>query len=287
MAACGGAGSGAEGNSDAGLDGTDSAPSALDASGTRPDASGDVGPIDGASDTSVPPADASGPDAGGDGGSDASGDAGGDGGSDGATGLDASGDASSDASRDAADAATNDDPFDPASCAGPALDSAQALALLGAAPRVKLADATLMRRTRTCTGAAASTCGAWGAPVAHQQSLLTYSGGVVTDYKTFAFPTHLVLFAQAGVPQLSIRHTSDYQHAAAANTRGVVFPFGATPMVNTYPVIYVWDFAPAPNRYDDLQGLLGNRAELSASARCARLLVTNGVGMEIAALYRY
>lgn len=208
-----------------------------------------------------------------------------------------SGDASSsDASSDAGDASLVDasdagpvsnDPFDPASCSGTALTAADALAKLGVAPRMLLASATLMRRTRTCTGATADTCGAYGAPVPHTQSLLTYSGGVTTDYKTFSFPTHLVLFQSAGVPKLSVRHTSDYTHDATASTRGVVFPFGASPMVNTYPIIYVWDFAPAPNRYDDLQGLLGQRAELFASGACARFVATSGVTTEIAALYRY
>lgn len=202
------------------------------------------------------------------------------------------GDASSDAGdaslADASDAGpVSNDPFDPASCSGTALTAADALAKLGASPRMLLASATLMRRTRVCTGATADTCGPYGAPALHTQSLLTYSGGVTTDYKTFSFPTHLVLFQAAGVAKLSVRHASDYQHDATASTRGVVFPFGTSPMVNTYPVIYVWDFAPAPNRYDDLQGLLGQRAELFASGTCARFVATSGVSTEIAALYRY
>lgn len=190
---------------------------------------------------------------------------------------------------DASDAAPPviTDPFDPRSCDGPAIDAAMALAKLGGAPRQKLADATLMRRDRACTGADPATCGPWGAPVPHTQALLTYSGGVVTDYKTFAFPTHLVLYTQSGQPRFSVRHTSDYQHDANASARGVVFAFGATPMVNTYPIIYVWDFAPAPNRYDDLQGLLGQRAELHAASTCARFVATSGVSREIAAVYRY
>lgn len=179
------------------------------------------------------------------------------------------------------------DPFDPASCSGPAWSASAALAKLGTAARLKLADATLYRRTRTCTGMTPATCGAWSAPVPHTQALLTYSGGVTTDYKTFSFPTHLLLFAQAGQPKLVVRHESDYRHDATANTRGVVFPFGADPMENTYPVIYVWDFAPKPNRYDDLQGLLGGKGLLHASERCARVVFTDGLALEIAALYQY
>lgn len=179
------------------------------------------------------------------------------------------------------------DPFDPASCSAPALTGAQALSLLGTSARLKLADATLYRRSRSCTGMTPATCGAWSAPVPHQQSLLTYSGGVVTDYKTFSFPTHLILFAQGGQPRLVVRHESDYRHDASANTRGVVFPFGADPMLNTYPVIYVWDFMPAPNRYDDLQGLLGQRGELHAAEHCARVVFYTGLTAEVAALYRF
>lgn len=179
------------------------------------------------------------------------------------------------------------DPFDPASCAAPAMTAAQALSLLGTATRSKLADATLYRRTRTCTGMTPATCGAWSTPVPHTQALLTYSGGVTTDYKTFSFPTHLILFSQAGTPKWTVRHESDYRHTASTDSRGVVFAFGADPMVNTYPIIYVWDFAPAPNRYDDLQGLLGDDGFLHAAEHCARVVFPTGLTTEIAALYNY
>jgi hypothetical protein len=215
---------------------------------------------------------------------------------DGSNGADATGDGASTSdgatTSDGGDggdaAASNDDPFDPLSCTGTALTSVQALARLGVANHVKLADATLFRRTRTCSGSTAATCGAWTAPVPHTQALLTYSGGVVTDYKTFSFPTHLVLFAQAASPKLSIRHVSDYMHDATASTRGVQFGVGGpSPLVNTYPVIYVWDFAPAPNRYEDLQGKLGDEGRLTATASCARVVFPTGITTEVAALYRY
>lgn len=181
----------------------------------------------------------------------------------------------------------NNDPFDPASCLGPAMTATEALARIAMAPRLKLADATLMRRTRRCTGSTPDTCGAWGAPVIHEQLLLTYSGGVTTDYKKFSFPTHILLFVQSGQPKVSIRHESDYRHDATANTRGVQFSFASAPAENTYPIIYVWDFAPAPYRYDDLQGLLGSKAQLHIGGSCARLRVEDGISTEIAALYRY
>lgn len=180
-----------------------------------------------------------------------------------------------------------DAPFDPASCSTPALTAAQALSLLGAAPRLVLADATLYRRTRSCTGMTPATCGAWSTPVVHDQLLLTYSGGVTTDYKSFTFPTHLILFAQAGQPKLSIRHESDYRHTGTTDSRGVLFSFGADPMVNSYPIIYVWDFAPKPSRYEDLQGLLGDDGFLHAAEHCARVVFPIGLTTEIAALYRY
>lgn len=179
------------------------------------------------------------------------------------------------------------DPFDPASCSAPAMSVAQALVMLGTSTRLKLADATLYRRQRTCTGTTPDTCGAWGAPVPHEQLLLTYSGGVTTDYKSFSFPTHLILFEQGVTAKLSIRHTSDYLHDANADTRGVVFPFGADPMLNTYPVINVWDFAPKPSRYEDLAGRLGDKAMLHAAEHCARVVIPTGVTQEIAALYTY
>jgi hypothetical protein len=179
------------------------------------------------------------------------------------------------------------DPFDPKSCAGAPLSSAQALTLLGGASRNKLADATLYRRSRTCTGMTEATCGPFSTPVLHQQDLLTYSGGVTTTYKTFSFPTHLILFAAAGQPKFVIRHESDYRHDASADSRGVGFAVGADPMENSYPVIYVWDFAPAPNRYDDLQGLLGQKGQLHTASHCARIVFTRDLTVEIAALYKY
>jgi hypothetical protein len=178
----------------------------------------------------------------------------------------------------------SDDPFDPGSCGAAAVSSAQALTMLGGASRLKLADATLYRRTRTCP---AGVCGAWSTPVVHTQLLLTYSGGVTTDYKTFSFPTHLIVFAQAGVPKFVVRHESDYRHSATADTRGVVFLLGADPMVNTYPIINVWDFAPAPSRYEDLAGLMGDDGYLHAAQHCARVYFLIGMTVEIAALYRY
>jgi hypothetical protein len=179
------------------------------------------------------------------------------------------------------------DPFDPGSCPDAAIGSSQALAMLAGAMRSKLADATLYGRTRTCTGTTPATCGAWTTPTVYQQALLTYSGGVVTDYKPFTFPTHLILFSQAGTPKFSIRHESDYTHDGTADTRGVVFSLGVDPMENTYPVIYVWDFAPKPDRYQDLQGLLGDKGQLHVAQHCARLIFPSGLTQEVAALYTF
>jgi len=185
------------------------------------------------------------------------------------------------------DLAVSNDPFDPGSCTGPALSATDAITVLASATRMKLADASLYERTRACTGATASTCGPWGTPTVMMRSLLTYSGGVVTDYKNFNMTTHLILFQASGTPKLVIRHTTDYTHSATTDTRGIVFPFGADPMVNTYPIIYVWDYAPKPNRYDDLQGLLGTKGSLHATANCARVTFDNGVSSEVVGLYRY
>jgi hypothetical protein len=170
---------------------------------------------------------------------------------------------------------------------GVPMTAVEAQARIGAMPRIKLADATLMRRVRSCSGTTPSTCGAWGTPVVHTQSLLTYSGGVTTDYKTFSFPTHLILFLQSGTAKVVIRHESDYRHDAGANTRGVVFSFGMTPMETPYPKINVWDFAPAPYRYEDLLAQLGTQSRLVVTGTCARVVVENGLTTEIAGLYRF
>lgn len=182
---------------------------------------------------------------------------------------------------------TNNDPFDATSCMGVPMTPAEALARIGTMPRIKLADATLMRRSRSCTGPMPASCGSWGTPVVHTQRLLTYSGGVTTDYKTFSFPTHVILFAQSGQPKAVIRHESDFRHDATANTRGVVFSFGMTPMETPYPKINVWDFAPAPYRYDDLLAQLGTASQLVLMGTCARFVVQDDIATEIAGLYRF
>ena len=94
-------------------------------------------------------------------------------GSEGPDGGPGDGGAGTDLSADASPGSS--DPFDAASCGGPALSGAQALPLLGAAPRLKPADATLHPRTRPRTRMTADTCGAWGPPVAPTQSLLPLS----------------------------------------------------------------------------------------------------------------
>lgn len=200
--------------------------------------------------------------------------------------VDATGDAALvDATIDAAP--PNDDPFDPASCTGPQLTAAGVLARLAGAARVNVAGAMLLRRARTCTGATAATCGLWEAAVPHEQALLTYSGGVVTDTKVFAFPTTLVFFTDAGIAKVSLRHDTDVLHAPDNSKRGVVFEGFAAPMTRAYPILNVWDVAPKPNRYEDLQALLGERAELDAREGCARFVAFKGVATEIAAVLRY
>jgi hypothetical protein len=181
----------------------------------------------------------------------------------------------------------SNDPFDPSSCTGTPITQTDALARLGGAARMVLGSATLMGRYRTCPTGKAASCGPWGAPVVHKQSFLTYSGGAVTDYKVFTLPTKLILFAAGGIAKHVVRHDDDVLHAAAADTRGLVFPIGADPSTIANPVLYVWDFAPAPNRYEDLQGLLGSEAALTTRASCARLAVSYSLTYEIAALYRF
>ncbi len=193
--------------------------------------------------------------------------------------------AASDAASDAAP--SSDDPFDPGSCSGALLTPAGVLARLAGAPRASVSGATLLRRSRTCAGATAATCGPWGAPVPHEQALLTYSGGAVTDTKVFGFPSTLVFFVDGAVAKVSLRHDTDVLHAPDSSKRGIVFEGFADPMARAYPILNVWDVAPKPNRYEDLQALLGDRAELHARERCARFVAFAGVTTEIAAVLRY
>lgn len=181
----------------------------------------------------------------------------------------------------------SNDPFDPASCAGPAWPVADALAFLNAAPFRQLGSATVMSRTRVCPGGNVDQCGAWAEPEIHVQSLLTYSGGVTTDYKQFSFPTLLFLYAEQGVVKYSVRHTFDHAHDPNDVDHGIVFSSADAPMSNSRPRIYVWDPAPAPNRYQDLEARLGDQAALFVGAGCARYVAPRSFSEELAALYRF
>lgn len=145
----------------------------------------------------------------------------------------------------------------------------------------------MMHRSRTCPGGNVNECGPWGAPEILVKSLLTYSGGVVTDYKQFTFPTLLFLYAEQGIAKYSIRHELDHAHEPNDVDHGILFSSGDSPMTNPFPRIYVWDPNPAPNRYQDLEGRLGDTATLFVGPHCARYVAPWSYSGEIAALYRY
>ena len=125
-------------------------------------------------------------------------------------------------------------------------------------------------------------------------TLLTYSGGVTTHYKNFAFPLTFVLWnhASSGSPSygFSVRHSSDYAHDATDDTHGVVFPFGTTSVM--YPELYVWDDHPDhPYDYPDPEWQWYRPATLTATDTCARFFIddtyTPGYERQVAAVFHY
>jgi hypothetical protein len=186
----------------------------------------------------------------------------------------------------AVDEACPTDPFDPASCGGPAMTAADATALLGAAARSVLAPATVQIRTRTCTGA---TCDPWSAGASWLTHFLTYSGGVVTRYKDVQADTRLVLFVDNGTPKLSLQHVT-FTQGAYPDRDGIVFAFPPAPQM--YPVFRAFNVMPAfPSDYEDLELTLKN-GELVLGTKCARFTATVFGATEpytttFAALYRW
>lgn len=181
-----------------------------------------------------------------------------------------------------------DDPFDPASCSGTPWDGVDALARLGVNEAEILDAATVMTRSRTCD---AGGCGAWGSASPTVVSFLTWSGGVTTRYTDLQIDTKLVLWSDAGVPKLSVRHDTHLAQYPDDHGQGIVFGFPAE--VVPYPYIRAWNVVPE-NMYDyrDLENYLGRDAQLFASPSCALFLsVLPGGGADettqYAALYRF
>jgi hypothetical protein len=165
------------------------------------------------------------------------------------------------------DGCTND-PFDDASCGGPPLTSADALAQLGSATRSVLATATVQVRTRTCMG---MTCDPWSAPASWLTHFLTYSGGVVTRYKDVQADTRLVLYLDTSTPKLSLQHVT-FTQGGYPDSSGIVF--GLPPVAQMYPVFRAYNVMPQfPSDYEDLELTLTN-GELHLGTRCARFTAT-------------
>ncbi len=168
----------------------------------------------------------------------------------------------------AVDENCSSDPFDAASCGGPAPTATDALAQLGTATRTVLASATIQIRTRTCAGA---TCDPWSAASNWQTRYLTYSGGVTTRYMNLQADTRLVLFATGNQPSLSVQHVT-FTQGNYLDSQGMVFGFPPTAI--TYPVLRAFNVSPMfPSDYEDLELTLSN-GELHLGTRCARFTAT-------------
>ena len=179
------------------------------------------------------------------------------------------------------------DPFDPASCMGPAMSPTEALARIGTAPHIKLADATLMR-----------------APVA---ALARPRIPAVRMARRW-FTSNSSSPTRAASPPTtrssrSRRISSCFRSPGSPRCRSVTSRTIATtplaiPAVCCSPSAVIPPRTPIPSSTsgtsrrpriagDDLQGLLGTKAQLHIGGSCARLRVEDGPGTEIAALYRF
>ncbi|MCB9557325.1 MAG: hypothetical protein H6707_14555 [Deltaproteobacteria bacterium] len=183
---------------------------------------------------------------------------------------------------------TSTDPFSAASCSGTPMLEKRAALLLAGAVRTSLGQATLMVRRRSCSDP--STCGRWQPPVAHQQVLVTYSGGVTTRRKTFAFPTELTLWRSASLNKVTVQHRSEVLRCPNCTTPlGMTFAFGQNPATATYPRIRIYDPAPQSQwDYTEFDIAIGRDANLFVGYDCARFWSLSYDGTEeFAALYRF
>lgn len=187
---------------------------------------------------------------------------------------------------------TTSDPFDPDVCPGPTMSATRAAMLLGGNVRSALASADLVYRDRTCPEDGGA-CSAWTATAPLVMTLLTYSGGVTTHYKSFAFPLTFVLWnhgSSSGASYgFSVRHSSDYAHDATDDLHGVAFPFGTTSVM--YPKLYVWDDHPDhPSDYPDPEWQWYHPATLTATDSCARFYIDDvqaGSERQLVAVFHY
>ncbi|MEO8875304.1 MAG: hypothetical protein ABI461_06945 [Polyangiaceae bacterium] len=184
------------------------------------------------------------------------------------------------------------DSFDANACPGPAMSAARAATLLGTSVRAAIANATFIYRERTCPDAGA--CTSWTATAPLVLTLLTYSGGVTTNYKNFAFPLMLVLWNHESGGSasygLTVRHSTDYAHDTTGDLHGVAFPFGTTSV--RYPLLYLWDDHPDhPDDYPDPEAQWYSPATLTATDSCARFYIddvqTAGFERQMVAVFHY
>ncbi|MDX2089353.1 MAG: hypothetical protein SFX73_15980 [Kofleriaceae bacterium] len=178
------------------------------------------------------------------------------------------------------------DAFDPASCGGPPMTSADAIAALAGGARTVLANATIQQRTRACPG---GTCGAWGQPADWVLAYLTYSGGVTTRYKNVLMSMALVVFDDGGMPKLSMQHIT-FPAGGYDDDQGAVYGFPPAPIMYTH--LRAYNTAPTSGSdYLDLDYMVTN-GTLQLGTRCARFTANPfGTGQpytsDYAALFRW
>lgn len=191
----------------------------------------------------------------------------------------------------------NNDPFDPASCEGPRVTQAEAIALVGAGnARKTVAPAQKLReRKRSCN--AVTGCGAWAAPKDATMSFYMAQGG--DNYNVARpFDVHLAFSVSGTAIEAVVEDVANYNHCPGCTSSGVAYGladgtirdhYGNAALFIRYPrwshgsggFVITQEWAAVP---------LGPKAQttMHVTNGCARMSVLSKDNQtEYAALFRY
>jgi hypothetical protein len=115
-----------------------------------------------------------------------------------------------------------DDPFDPASCEGPRLTHAEAVALIGAgnAQKIVAPAQKLRERKRSCN--AVTGCGPWGAPKDATMSFYMARGS--DNYNVARpFDVHLAFGVRGTTIEAVVEDVTNYNHCPGCTPSGVTY----------------------------------------------------------------
>lgn len=192
-------------------------------------------------------------------------------------------------------APATDDPFDPASCDGPQMTQAQAIAKIGAGSAFNVVTPAkkLMQRKRSCNPVTG--CGAWSAP--EPASLIFYmsSGGDNFNVPR-QFDVHFALRVQGNDIEAVVEDVSNHAHCPGCGPSGITYSLSTSSIRGSYATLYVY-YPRLTHMSSGFQVVdtwasvpLGptTTATMKVTDKCARASVLSEDGQtEYAVLYRY